>query len=98
MNFFKKNKTKGLIKKLKTVPSPQKIGLEMITENLKVIRREIFENLNQLSEPEARQHTLELLDETLDILDNGTTEEKVALVTSSEFAAWIGLKPLRTKK
>ncbi len=94
MNFFKKNKSKKLIKTLKTksAPSPQQIGFEMIMSNLAIIRQELFENLGELPDPEAKRHTLALLDECLEVLNNGSLEEKTTLTLSPEFSKWLGFK------
>ena len=96
MKFFK-SKSEKLIKKLKTktAPSPHDLGFEMIRSNLALIRKELFENLDQLPDMDAKRHTLALLDECLEILHNGSQEEKTALTLSPEFAKWMGFTPLQ---
>ncbi len=96
MNLFKRNKKNTKLEQPGSMQSLQEIGLEMVTSNIEILRQALVDNLDQLPDPEVKRHTLGLLDEALEVLTHGSLTDKVALVSSPEFAKWLGF-PLQNK-
>jgi len=63
--------------------------VDMIAGNLAEVRRVLWLNMNKLPNPKAKAFTMELMDNALDILEQGTLEKQIELIRSGSLERWL---------